>query len=68
MPVVNVHEAKTQLSRLLALVEAGDEVVMPAGGCAAQELGGWIATAGSAHSWAGRRVHIVPCARPDSIP
>ena len=28
MPVVNVHEAKTQLSRLLAHVEAGEEVVI----------------------------------------
>ena len=28
MPVVNVHEAKTQLSRLLAQVETGEEVVI----------------------------------------
>ena len=28
MPVVNVHEAKTQLSRLLAQVEAGEEIVI----------------------------------------
>ena len=28
MPVVNVSEAKTQLSRLLAQVEAGEEVVI----------------------------------------
>ena len=28
MPVVNVHQAKTQLSRLLAQVEAGEEVVI----------------------------------------
>ena len=28
MPVVNIHEAKTQLSRLLAQVEAGEEVVI----------------------------------------
>ncbi len=28
MSVVNVHEAKTQLSRLLARVEAGEEVVI----------------------------------------
>ena len=28
MPVVNVHEAKTQLSRLLAQVEAGEDVVI----------------------------------------
>ena len=28
MSTVNVHEAKTQLSRLLGLVEAGEEVVI----------------------------------------
>jgi len=28
MVVVNVHQAKTQLSRLLAQVEAGEEVVV----------------------------------------
>ena len=28
MAVVNVHQAKTQLSRLLAQVEAGEEVVI----------------------------------------
>ncbi|MDE0389006.1 MAG: type II toxin-antitoxin system prevent-host-death family antitoxin [Rhodospirillales bacterium] len=28
MTVVNVHEAKTQLSRLLARVESGEEVVI----------------------------------------
>lgn len=28
MPTVNVHQAKTQLSRLLAQVERGEEVVI----------------------------------------
>lgn len=28
MPTVNVHQAKTQLSRLLTQVEAGEEVVI----------------------------------------
>ena len=28
MPVVNVHEAKTHLSRLLAEMEAGEDVVI----------------------------------------
>ena len=28
MPIVNVSEAKTQLSRLLAQVEAGEEVLI----------------------------------------
>ena len=28
MPIVNVHQAKTQLSRLLAQVEAGEEVTI----------------------------------------
>ena len=31
MPVVNVHQAKTHLSRLLAQVEAGEEVVIARG-------------------------------------
>jgi prevent-host-death family protein len=30
--VVNVHEAKTHLSRLLARVEAGEEIVIARGG------------------------------------
>ncbi len=32
MPIVNVHEAKTNLSRLLAQVEAGEEVVIARNG------------------------------------
>ena len=28
MPTVNVHEAKTQLSRLLARAEAGEDIVI----------------------------------------
>ncbi len=32
MSIVNVHEAKTNLSRLLARVEAGDEIVIARGG------------------------------------
>ena len=32
MPVVNVHQAKTLLSRLLAQVEAGEEVVIARNG------------------------------------
>ena len=32
MPIVNVHEAKTHLSRLLAQVEAGEEVVIARNG------------------------------------
>ena len=28
MPIVNVHQAKTHLSRLLAQVEAGEDVVI----------------------------------------
>ena len=32
MPVVNVHEAKTQLSRLLAQVESGEEVIIARSG------------------------------------
>ena len=32
MPVVNIHEAKTHLSRLLAQVEAGEEVIIARNG------------------------------------
>lgn len=32
MPTVNVHEAKTQLSRLLEAVEAGEDVVIARAG------------------------------------
>ena len=32
MPVVNVHQAKTQLSRLLAQAEAGEEVIIARNG------------------------------------
>ncbi len=32
MRTVNIHEAKTQLSRLLAAVEAGDEVLISRAG------------------------------------
>jgi prevent-host-death family protein len=32
MPVINVHEAKTHLSRLLERVEAGEEIVLARNG------------------------------------
>jgi prevent-host-death family protein len=32
MKTVNIHEAKTQLSRLIAEVEAGEDVVLARGG------------------------------------
>ena len=32
MPVVNVHEAKTNLSRLLAQVEAGEDIIIARSG------------------------------------
>ena len=32
MPVVNMHQAKTQLSRLVARVEAGEEVIIARNG------------------------------------
>ena len=38
MPVVNVREAKTHLSRLLAQVEAGEEVVIARNGKAVARL------------------------------
>ncbi len=41
MPVVNVHQAKTQLSRLLAQVEAGEEVVIARRGQPVARLVSW---------------------------
>ena len=38
MAVVNVHQAKTQLSRLLAQVEAGEEVVIARRGVPVAQL------------------------------
>lgn len=38
MPTVNVHEAKTTLSRLLAQVEAGEEVIIARRGRPAARL------------------------------
>ena len=38
MVQVNVHEAKTQLSRLLAQVEAGEEVVIARNGVPVAQL------------------------------
>ncbi len=32
MPVVNVHQAKTHLSRLLAQVESGEEIIIARSG------------------------------------
>ena len=56
MLTVNVHEAKTHLSRLLARVEAGEEVVIARNG---KPLRGWCnADAGASHSSVpGRTVH-----------
>jgi prevent-host-death family protein len=38
MTEVNVHEAKTHLSRLLARVEAGEEIIIARGGKAIAKL------------------------------
>jgi len=39
MTMVNVHEAKTHLSRLLAKVAKGDEVIIAKGGSSASTKG-----------------------------
>lgn len=44
MTIVNVHEAKTHLSRLLARVEEGDEVVIARAGKPVARLVGIQAT------------------------
>ena len=38
MPVVNIHEAKTHLSRLLAQVEAGEEIIIARNGTPVAQL------------------------------
>ena len=41
MSIVNVHEAKTHLSRLLAQVEAGEEVIIARRGRPVARLGSY---------------------------
>ena len=38
MPIVNVHEAKTHLSRLLERVESGEEIILARNGKAVARL------------------------------
>lgn len=45
MAVYNVHQAKTQLSQLLARVEAGEEVVIARRGTPVARIVGWQPTA-----------------------
>jgi prevent-host-death family protein len=55
--VVNVHEAKTQLSRLLARVEAGEEVVIGRAGVPVARLVPYRSTTRATRrpgTWRGR--------------
>ena len=45
MESVNIHQAKTQLSQLLLLVETGEEVVIARAGVPIARLVGWQAPA-----------------------
>ena len=45
MESVNIHQAKTQLSQLLHLVEKGEEVVIARAGVPIARLVGWQAPA-----------------------
>ncbi len=45
MDPVNIHQAKTQLSQLLHLVELGEEVVIARSGVPIARLVGWQAAA-----------------------
>jgi len=57
MRTVNVHEAKTHLSRLLEAVEAGEDVVIArAGKPVARLVPAQAATARRAGAWKGRVV------------
>lgn len=47
MDPVNIHQAKTQLSQLLQVVEQGEEVVIARAGVPIARLVGWTAPARS---------------------
>lgn len=66
MPTVNVHEAKTHLSRLLARVEAGEEVIIARG---KQEIAKLVPLNPPApkRRVPGRLAHLVPAGKGDIL-
>lgn len=64
---MNVHEAKSQLSRLLARVQAGERVWIAKAGAPVAELVAWRERPGSLRnpgSWAGNLAVQEPFNRP----
>ena len=59
MEVVNVHQAKTHLSKLLKVVEQGQEVVIGRSGVAIARLVPWIKPAPSVAAPGAMRGEIV---------
>lgn len=57
---VNVHEAKTQLSKLLARVEAGEEVVIARGGRPIARLSAYEAPRGRRQLGRDAGLFVVP--------
>lgn len=68
MVQVNVHEAKTQLSRLLAQVEAGEEVVIARNGVPIARLVAAARKAGKRQPGRWKGVFTVPESFFDPLP
>ncbi|MDA0717235.1 MAG: type II toxin-antitoxin system Phd/YefM family antitoxin [Cyanobacteria bacterium] len=63
---VNVHEAKTQLSRLLLLVEQGEEIWIARAGKPIARLSAWVPTPSAAQSPGAMRHAIAIAANFDA--
>lgn len=57
MTIVNIHEAKTHLSKLLARVEAGEEIVIARAGAPIARLVPLVPKSREPGSWAGQ-IHM----------
>ena len=64
--VVNVHEAKTQLSRLLFQVEQGEEIWIARAGKPVARLSAWVPTTSAAHAPGAMRDAIAIAANFDA--
>lgn len=64
--LVNVHEAKTQLSRLLLQVEQGEEIWIARAGKPVARLSAWVPTTSAAHAPGAMRHAIAIAANFDA--
>ena len=64
--LVNVHEAKTQLSRLLLQVELGEEIWIARAGKPVARLSAWLPTPSAAHAPGAMRHAIAIAANFDA--